>query len=36
VQISTDRSGKRGRLIIEFYGLDHFDGLLSRLNIRTT
>ena len=34
VFISTDRRGKRGRLMIEFYGLDHFDGLLSRLNIR--
>ncbi len=36
VQISTDRRGKRGRLVIEFYGLDHFDGLLQRLNVRTT
>jgi ParB family chromosome partitioning protein len=34
VQISTDRKGKRGKLTIEFYGLDHFDGLLSRLNVR--
>jgi len=35
VQISTDRRGTRGRLAIEFYGLDHFDGLLARLNVRT-
>jgi ParB family chromosome partitioning protein len=35
VIITTDRQGKRGRLEIEFYGLDHFDGLLARLNIRT-
>ncbi|MFN0131373.1 MAG: ParB/RepB/Spo0J family partition protein [Phycisphaerales bacterium] len=30
VSIATDRSGKRGRLVIEFYGLDHLDGLLSK------
>jgi len=34
VQIATDRKGKRGKLTIEFYGLDHFDGLLTRLNVR--
>ncbi|HYE60857.1 MAG TPA: ParB/RepB/Spo0J family partition protein [Phycisphaerales bacterium] len=34
VQILTTGSGKRGRLCIEFYGLDHFDGLLQRLNVR--
>lgn len=31
VRIATDASGARGRLAIEFYGLDHFDGLLARL-----
>ena len=34
VAIRTDRRGKRGKLTIEFYGLDHFDGLLARLNVR--
>lgn len=34
VQIQTTSSGKRGRLCIDFYGLDHFDGLLQRLNVR--
>lgn len=33
VTIRTDRAGKRGTLSIEFYGLDHFDGLMSRLGI---
>jgi ParB family chromosome partitioning protein len=31
VQITTDRSGNRGRLTIEFFDLDHFDGLLTKL-----
>jgi ParB family chromosome partitioning protein len=31
VQITTDRSGARGRLSLEFYDLDHFDGLLGKL-----
>lgn len=31
VQIQTDPAGKRGRLIIEFYGLDHFDGVVTKL-----
>ena len=35
VLIATDRKGKRGRMSIEFYGLDHFDGLLARLGIPT-
>jgi ParB family chromosome partitioning protein len=34
VAIRTDRRGKRGKLTIEFYGLDHFDGLMTRLNVR--
>ena len=32
-RLSTDSSGKRGRLSIEFYDLDHFEGLLKRLGI---
>jgi ParB family transcriptional regulator, chromosome partitioning protein len=34
VTIVTDRNGKRGRLSIEFYGLEHFDGLLSKFGFR--
>ncbi len=30
VRISTMRDGTRGRLSIEFYSLDHFDGLLAK------
>jgi ParB family chromosome partitioning protein len=36
VQILTDARGKRGKLCIEFYGVDHFDGLLNRLNVRAS
>lgn len=31
VRITTDASGAKGRLTMEFYGLDHFDGLLAKL-----
>jgi len=31
VSIVTDRGGKRGKIIVGFYGLDHFDGLMSRI-----
>lgn len=31
--VATDRSGARGRISIEFYTLDHFDGLLARLGL---
>lgn len=31
VRIVTDRTGKRGHLVVEFYGLDHFDGLLAKM-----
>jgi ParB family transcriptional regulator, chromosome partitioning protein len=34
VTISTDRGGKRGRLMVEFYGLEHFDGLLTRFGFQ--
>jgi ParB family transcriptional regulator, chromosome partitioning protein len=30
VRISTTRDGSRGRLSMEFYSLDHFDGLLAK------
>lgn len=35
VVISTDRRGHKGRIIMEFYGLDHFDSLLNRLGVST-
>ena len=34
VTISADASGERGRLLIEFYGIDHFDGLLNKIGMR--
>ncbi|MFO0830477.1 MAG: ParB/RepB/Spo0J family partition protein [Phycisphaerales bacterium] len=36
VAIVTDRQGKRGRLMIDFYGLDHFEDLLTRLGVHTS
>jgi ParB family chromosome partitioning protein len=35
VSITTDRRGKRGRISIEFYNLDHFDALMARLGVKT-
>jgi ParB family transcriptional regulator, chromosome partitioning protein len=34
VMITTERNGKRGRMMIEFYGLEHFDGLLSKFGFQ--
>lgn len=31
VHLSTDRAGSRGRMVVEFYGLDHFDGMMSKI-----
>jgi len=36
VSIVSDRGGKRGRLVIEFYGLDHFDGLMNRVGFQAS
>jgi hypothetical protein len=33
VKIKTDKSRQRGRVVIEFYDLDQFDGLLGRLGV---
>jgi ParB family chromosome partitioning protein len=33
VSIITDRRGKKGRVTLEFYGLDHFDSLMTRLGV---
>lgn len=34
VQLVTKAGGKKGRIVIEFYSLDHFDGLLARMGVR--
>jgi ParB family chromosome partitioning protein len=34
VRIATDRSGKSGRVIIEFYGLDQLDGVLEKVGVK--
>ncbi len=34
IQLRTNSKGTRGKLVIEFYGLDHFDGLMSRIGFR--
>lgn len=31
VRVRTDTSGKRGKLVIEFFDLEHFDDLMSRI-----
>ena len=36
VQIRTDPTGKRGQITLDFYDLDQFDGLLSRLGVSST
>lgn len=33
VEVYSDRAGKRGRMVIEYYGLDHFEGILQRMNV---
>lgn len=35
VSIQTDAKGEKGRVVLEFYGLDHFDGLMSRLGFQS-
>jgi ParB family chromosome partitioning protein len=35
VSIHTDAQGEKGRVVLEFYGLDHFDGLMSRLGFQS-
>jgi len=36
VFIQADRKGKKGKILIEFYGIDHFQGLLTRMGIRAS
>lgn len=33
VKLKTDQSGTKGSITIEFYDLDHFDGLMNRLGV---
>ena len=33
VTILTGASGTRGRIVVEFYDLDHFDGLMARMGV---
>ena len=33
VTIETRKNGQRGRIIIEFYSLDEFDGMMERLGL---
>ena len=35
VKLKTDRSGTKGSITIDFYDLDHFDGLMNRLGVGT-
>ncbi len=34
VRIRTDASGKRGRVMLEFYDLDHFEGLMEKMGFK--
>ncbi|MEM8758459.1 MAG: chromosome partitioning protein ParB, partial [Planctomycetota bacterium] len=34
VRIKTNAGGTKGRLEIDFFGLEHFDGLVARLGVR--
>jgi ParB family chromosome partitioning protein len=34
VRIATAKSGTKGRVMIEFYSLDHFDGLMGKMGFR--
>jgi len=33
VKLKTDKTGKRGSITLQFYDLDHFDGLMSKLGL---
>lgn len=34
VEVRVDKSGKRGSVVIRFYDVDHFDGLLTRMGLK--
>ncbi|MHC4072284.1 MAG: hypothetical protein ACYTGS_09670 [Planctomycetota bacterium] len=33
MNIETRKNGQRGRIVIEFYSLDEFDGITERLGL---
>ena len=33
IRITTDTSGKKGKITLDFYGLEHFEGLLTRMGV---
>jgi hypothetical protein len=33
VRLRTDRSGRKGRIIIEFFDADHFEGVVRALGV---
>ena len=33
VNIETKKNGQKGKIVIEFYSLDEFDGILERLGL---
>jgi len=36
VQIHSQRGGTRGRVVVEYYDLDHFDSLMSKIGFRSS
>jgi hypothetical protein len=34
VRLLLRRGGTQGRLVVEFFDLDHFDGLMNRIGFR--
>ncbi len=34
VFIKANSSGEKGKIVIEYYGLDHFDGLVTRMGVK--
>lgn len=34
VVVKTDRTGKKGKVIIDFYSVDHFEGLLGKMGLK--
>ncbi len=36
VMITTSKKGSQGRVTIEYYGIDHFDGLMTKMGLRSS
>ena len=34
VRLRTDKTGKRGSMTLDFYDLDHFEGLVRKMGVR--